>query len=491
MKFKRTLFILMASLLLLNSCHDSFLEEKVYSNITPLSFYKTEDDANTALTSVYNAMRSGDSFQRQVILAAEYPSEATWPNNSGEAWRTEMDQFTWTASSTGFYQIWSQLYVMINRANTVLTYIDNSTFKTQGLKEQIIGETRFLRGVAYLFLIRFYDNIPLKTEENMDEFEVGNEGSSEAVWQLIFDDFEYAKNNLKPKYTGADVGRATSGAAQTMLTKAYLSYAGKPWNQTEYWNKAAQEAKSVIDNAAYGYDLEDDYERVFLLENEHGPEYIFSVEYISNKGVGWDWPTFTGIRSGDQIKLDGWSSVAVEEDFFNSMEVTDKRREKTFVLSYQGINDPSVTWTYPGKIQIPHYNKYIDRNDIGNGTGDYGLNHYIARFSDLLLMYSEAENEANGPSESALYGINRVRERAGLPLLKASDYTKETLRETIFQERLWELCQEGHAWFDMKRMDMMTKRIKKFKVEEKHYVFPIPQNELEANPNLVQNSAYK
>jgi hypothetical protein len=106
-------------------------------------------------------------------------------------------------------------------------------------------------------------------------------------------------------------------------------------------------------------------------------------------------------------------------------------------------------------------------------------------------MHSEAENELNGPTEDALYDINRVRTRAGLPLLKASDYTKETLREAIFQERLWELCAEGHVWFDMKRMNLMSKRIKKYNVEEKHYVFPIPQRELDANPNLVQNSLYE
>lgn len=491
MKVKQTIFALVAILLCLNGCHDSFLEEKVYSNITPINFYKTEEDAKAALISVYNTLRHSNAFQRQIILAAEYPGEATWNNFSGEAWRTEMDQFTWTTSSTGFYQIWSQLYVTINRANTVLTYLDNTEFKTPGLKEKIIGETRFLRGLAYLYLIRFFENVPLKTEENMAEIESSNEGTSEAVWALIFDDFEYAKNNLNPKNSGADVGRATAGAAQTMLAKAYLSYAGKPWNKSEYWSKAAQEAKSAIDNSAYGYDLEQDYERVFLLENEHGSEYIFSVEYESFMSQGWDWPTFTGIRSGDQIKLDGWSSLTVETEFFNSMATTDKRRSKTFVLSYQGVNNPDRTYTYPESIAIPHYNKYIDRTDVGNGTADYALNHYITRFSDLLLMHSEAENELNGPTENALYGINRVRARAGLPLLKASDYTKETLREAIFQERLWELCQEGHVWFDMKRMNLMTTRIKKYKVEEKHYVFPIPQNELDANPNLVQNSLYK
>jgi len=89
-----------------------------------------------------------------------------------------------------------------------------------------------------------------------------------------------------------------------------------------------------------------------------------------------------------------------------------------------------------------------------------------------------------------LYGINRVRAKAGLEALKASDCTKETLRKAIFQERLWELCAEGHAWFDMKRMNLMGERIKKFTITEKHFVFPIPQNEMDANPSLVQNQAY-
>ena len=489
MKVKQTIFAL-AVLIFFNSC-ESFLEEKVYSNITPTNFYKTEADAKTALTSVYNSLRSSNGFQRQILLAAEYPGEASWPNNSGEAWRTEMDQFTWTTSSTGFYQIWSQLYVTVNRANTVLSYVNDIQFETPGLKERIVGEARFLRGLAYLYLIRFFENVPLKTEENIDEIESSNEGTSDAVWALIFEDFEYAKNNLSPKNSGADVGRATAGAAQTLLAKAYLSYAGKPWLRSEYWGKAAEEAKSAIDNGAYGYDLEDDYEKVFSLDNEHGPEYIFSVEYESFMGQGWDWPTFTGIRSGDQLKLDGWSSLTVEPAFFDSMDETDKRRSKTFVLSYHGIANPDRVYTYPGNISIPHFNKYIDMADVGSGTADYALNHYITRFSDLLLMHSEAENEVNGPGESALYGINRVRERAGLPLLKSADYTKETLREAIFQERLWELCEEGHVWFDMKRMDLMTKRITKFNVEEKHYVFPIPQDELDVNPALVQNSAYQ
>ena len=107
MNIKKQIIILI-SILGLTSC-ESFLEEKVYSSMTPLNFYKTEADAEAALTSVYNAMLAQNGWGRQVWLAAEYPGEAAWPNNSGEAWRTEMDQYTWTTSSTGFPQIWGQL----------------------------------------------------------------------------------------------------------------------------------------------------------------------------------------------------------------------------------------------------------------------------------------------------------------------------------------------------------------------------------------------
>ncbi len=97
--------------------------------------------------SVYNSLRSSSSFQRQIILAAEYPGEATWNNNSGEAWRTEMDQFTWTTSSTGFYQIWSQLYVTINRANTVLSYLKIQSSRIPVQRRRQLGKHVFCVGL--------------------------------------------------------------------------------------------------------------------------------------------------------------------------------------------------------------------------------------------------------------------------------------------------------------------------------------------------------
>ena len=473
-------------------CHESFLEEKVFDTLTPLNFYKTEADMQAAVVSVYNAVHSNDCWGRQVWLAAEYPGESSWPNNSGEAWRSELDQYTWTSSSTGFKTIWSGLYRIVNRANTVMQYADQITYTTPANKDQILAETRFLRGLAYLTLVRFFDHVPYVTVENANELYPTNANTDDQVWGLIIDDFKYAQSILPPKQTGRNIGRATSGAAQTMLTKAYLTRAGKPWNKVENWALAADEANKIINNATYGYGLHENYADVFSIANEHGKEYIFSLELESGINLGKDLPTFTGIRSGNQLRLDGWSSLVAETKFFDSMDPKDKRRAKTFVVSYNDIRGNGTVYEYPKTITLPHFNKLINADDNkATGTGDYATNLPITRYSDLLLMHSEAENEAKGPSAEAVKGINLVRQRAGLAALVPGSMTKETLRDAIIQERSWELCEEGHAYFDLKRQNAIIKRITNFKPTEKSYAFPVPQDELDVNPNLQQHPAYK
>lgn len=474
------------------SCHEEFLTEKVHDSLTPLNFYKTETDIKAAVVSVYNAMIAQDAWGRQVWLAAEYPGEAAWPNFSGEAWRTEMDQYNWNAGSTGFRQIWSALYKMIDRANTVIEFSPSITYSTESVKNEVEGEARFLRALSYLTLVRFFDHVPYVTVENRADLYPSNTGTDDQVWQLIIDDLKFASSHLPAQRVGAELGKATAGAAKSLLTKAYLTRAGKPWNKSEYWALAAQEAKSIIDNTAYGYGLHEDYTDVFSIANEHGKEYVFSLECASGIGLGRDFPTFSGIRSGNQLKLDGWSSIVSEVEFFNSMSTEDKRRSKTFVLSYPDVRGNGTVYTYPETIAIPHFNKLINADDTqANGTADYATNLPIIRYSDVLLMHSEAENEANGPSAEAVKGINIVRERAGLPALNPANFTKESLGDAILQERIWEFALEGQAYFDLKRRGAIEKRITKYAIEPKHYVFPIPQTELDVNPSLQQHPLYK
>ena len=475
------------------SCQDEFLTEDAFDIVTPLNFYQTEADAQAGLLSVYNVMvSSDDTHRRSIWMVGDYPSEAVNPNKSGDPWRMELDEFTWTPNSGVCQNVWRGMYRGIRRANTLLSQIENITFASDAVKNQVIGETRFLRGMFYLTLLQTYDFIPVITEtDDQNDLYPTNDGTTDRAWEVIIEDFKYAEANLPilPK-TGKNVGRASKGAAKAMLARAYLNRAGFPWNKADHWALAAAKAKEIMDTkATYSYDLVSDYAKVFEVATEHGAEYIFSVEFESGIGLGSNIPAMTGIRNGDQTKiLGGWTSFVSSEQFFKTFDDTDKRKAKTFVISYTSIK--GTQYTYPGNITIAHLNKFVDVNESKvTGTGDFATNMPVIRYADVLLMHSEAENMANGPSATAVDGINQVRARAGLAAIDPTKVTKEELRQLIIEERAKEFVGESLTFFDYKRQHVLIERAARGgqKALDKHYALPIPQTELDLNPNLKQN----
>jgi len=121
----------------------------------------------------------------------------------------------------------------------------------------------------------------------------------------------------------------------------------------------------------------------------------------------------------------------------------------------------------------------------------------VIRYADVLLMYAEALNELNGPTTDAFAAINQIRARArnGGATAAPKDLaglTKEQFRDAVLQERSWELCFEGHRRWDLLRTGKYLDVIRKagIQAEEKHLLYPIPQNEIDVNPALVQNPGY-
>ena len=106
-------------------------------------------------------------------------------------------------------------------------------------------------------LIRFYDHVPIVTEkDNLNAADLTNEGTDDAVWALIEEDLTYAESVLKASNGASDVGRATKGAAMSMLSKVYLTEAACPWNKARYWEKAATKADAIIaSESTFGYGL--------------------------------------------------------------------------------------------------------------------------------------------------------------------------------------------------------------------------------------------
>jgi hypothetical protein len=324
-------------------------------------------------------------------------------------------------------------------------------------------------------------------------------GNTDAVFAQIIEDFKFAEGILPVSYSGANVGRATKGAAQTFLAKAYLTMGGYPWNKTENYALAASKLEEIIKSGTY--DLVADYGNNFKEVGEHNKEYIFDVEFASNLN-GSNWVNMSCIRDQNVCRqFAGWSSTGGTRSFYDEMiakQPTDKRIPVNFILSFKDVvTGEEKVWGEDFDVNkgLVHTWKYTDPEETGLNDQNSNLNFHFTRYADVLLMHSEAVNNASGFSGSydKYYGINRVRERAGLAGL--SNLDKDAFNNSLIWERCTELCFESHLWYDYKRMNNMEERVAKKGINigtnKKFYVYPIPVNELSRNTSLEQHPLWK
>jgi len=497
--------ILFAGLFLigtLTSCFDGFLEEKVYDFISPNNFYKTEADAEAAVNAIYSRLVSSEdndiSFHRAALMIGEYPAECSSSQTSTVPYRLAFEFYTWTANTDGIELVWKFFYQVVFRTNIAIENIPNITDGSPEKIKRLEGEARFLRGLAYLYLIRLFDNVPLTTSSEQKDQNLPNMGTSDAVFAQIIEDFSFAESALPTGYTGNDMGRATKGAAQAFLAKTYLTMAGYPWNKTDNYALAAAKCEDIIKSGVY--DLDSNYGMNFKEAGEHNKEYIFDAEFHQNLN-GSNWVNMSSIRDQNVCGMAGWSSFGGTMNFYNDMlelNPGDKRLATNIILSFIDTQTKEEkVWGVDFDVNkgLVHTWKYTDPEETGVGDQNSNLNYHFTRYADVLLMHSEAVNNASGYSgtHDKYYGINRVRERAGLNALAGMD--QAAFNNALIWERVVELCYEGHLWYDYKRMNCMEERVARKGIDigtnKKYYVFPIPVNELGRNTSLEQHPLWK
>ena len=298
------------------------------------------------------------------------------------------------------------------------------------------------------------------------------------VYAQIEQDLKDAEN-LPVEYTSADLGRATSGAAKTVLSKVYLTQ--------KKWQLAAQKAKEVIDGGKYK--LFDDYADVFNVDKENSVEHIFSIQFKGNANFrGNSLASRSAPYEPEGVNGDYADELNVAGGLFQSYRKEDRRLEVNFITE--------MTSPVSGKLYIlsePHFNMYYDNTCIG-AQGQSSINLPLVRYAEVLLIYAEALNELDGPSDATYDAVDQVRRRAGIPALKeiTPNLTQESFRDSVFEERRKEFVYQYHRWFDLVRRgaDYYIKTLKaagKVNAAPRHLHFPIPQRELDLNPNLKQN----
>ncbi len=456
------------------------LDEKPVSVFTTSQFYKTKEDAIAAVNSIYHAgLNNGGvtMYNRLIHQAVEILSDdAIASQRVTNADVRAMAAITYSTTNDRIDELWKEHYIAINRANIAIDRIPFIDMDAT-LRERLVNEAKFLRGLLYFNLVRLWGEVPLVLHEvtSLDRNSIHVAKSPvESVYTQIINDLTDAEK-LPAFMGGADAGRATGGAAKALLSKVYLT--------KREWEKAAAKALEVI-NGPYGYDLFQDYADVFRAETKNGKEHIFSAQcksFVNGQGNRL-------ASSATPVGIPGIAAAGSDEPMlpatYELYSANDKRRDVTFFTEIVSPENGNV-YKFP-----PRFFKYFDPSTVKNPT-ESPRNIPIIRFAEVLLIYAEAVNEVSGPG-SAYDAINRVRKRAGLDPLSGLD--QSSFREAVYLERRLELMFEFHRWFDLirtKRMVSALHAVGKTNASEKHYLHPIPQREIDLNPKLEQNDLWK
>lgn len=505
----KKLYFMLPILGILSAC--TSLDESPESFISPEQFYKTSGDAVSAVNAIYyplidNKVGAQPIYNRLFDTGLDFMTDdldAGPGSPNGEV--RALAKLTHASTNLRIQQIWTEHYEGINKANIALERIPGIEMD-QKLKNRLLGEARFLRAFYYFNLVRLYGDVPLllkdQTQLSIAELKVPRT-PVETVYRQIIDDLNESAALFKEGSAG-EAGRATEGAAKSLLSKVYLTQRD--------WSNAVKLAEEVI-NGPYGYALFDDYSQVFLPAYKNGKEHIFSAQIKGSTISTGHLVTPSDIRSGvPGLKGSYGNQLAfytVGNDKFFSLyklySAKDKRKRVSFVTYYTSPTDGKeyATLNAPGD-SVPFINKNWDPNYASTGQSDANAN--ILRFAEVLLIHAEAENELNGPTAKAYESLNKIRRRAGLDDL-TTGLTQDQFRDSVYLDRRLELVAEYHRYFDLIRetgtettgvgpegKGILLKNLQlvgKTNVTAKHYLYPIPQGEIDRNPKLTQNPGWE
>jgi len=483
---KKNIYLISFLIFSLFSCTD--LTEISESSLTTQQFYKTETDAIAAVNAIYNGISSSGQTPynglQQVGMEMATDDYEAGPRARNTNVRA-LSILAHDATNDRMQELWRQSYDLINRSNIAIdriALIDKANISDK-IRNRTINEAKFLRAVNYFNLVRWFGDVPIVLHETTSltgENLYVKQAPQDSVYYQIIHDLKDAENLPAPsEYASTDIGRATAGSAKSLLAKVYLTH--------KDWQKAADKSKEVIDSNWYG--LFNDFADVFNVATKNGKEHIFSAQFKGNFNfVGNSLASRSAPNEVPGINGDYGDALHTAGGLYKSYSSTDKRKAVTFVSQMISPTD--------GKLYKfdPHFNKYYDLSVVGN-QGQSSKNLPIIRYAEVLLIYAEALNEVNSvPTDAAYAAIDQVRFRAGIPKLKdiAPTLGTDQFRDSVFQERRKEFVYEYQRWYDLVRRgaDYYVKTLKaagKTNAAPRHIHFPIPQRELDLNPNLKQN----
>lgn len=460
------------------SCED-LLEEKVYSQLATDNYLATKSGVESVLYQVYDLMqRNGHDFTIQLhydlIMTGRGDGKlGAWEGSTASVYRS----WSWLPTQWDIVANWNTNYKVIYYCNTVLDNIENESFSEE-FRERMRGEALALRGHAYYLLFDHYGGVVITTTSETSELNRARSSEAETMAQIESDLLE--ASTLLP-IDQELYGEITKGGALGMLCKFYLN--------TKQWQKCADVAQAIIN--LNKYDLFPDFTTLFHIKNEGNEEVIWvqpqanlpgNSNTLSGLTLPGNWP-FTGTQAT-------FPAVIYVPDWFVDSYLPGDTRAEVIVKQYTAANG-SLVVGYGKNRSIPFKYGPDPDADGGNASNDY----IELRYADILLARAEALNELDGPNQESIELINRIRNRAGdIPELTLEEASSQSvLRDIILQERNREFHFENKTRQDLIRHGKLISDAQARGIThaaDYHRLFPIPQTEIDANPNIEQNPGY-
>ena len=503
------IFVLMA-VNMLPSCTN--LDETIYSELESDSFYTNESEMIMSVGQLYTYAQGWCNYLSVLGALLISSDEAICPCREGGLWWDNGDWITLHTHEFNSYsdvlkRSWDYFFSGISKCNQVLYTMEQSTtnFET---KLNLIAEVKVMRAWFYMNAMDMFGDVPLTTD--FRDTELHARTPRKEVYDFIEKEFKDNVDLLPQHQTPSNIGRPTQAMAYTCLAKLYLN--AKEWAESERWQECVDACDKIINMNAF--ELENDYFANFAVNNENSKENIFVIVY-DNARMGDTGRGFNHVLLLHQYTLHSlsqetfnitdfcWDGFAATESLWKSYDEKDIRRNSWLEgLQYASngaplmiTNDrqlnyrPEIRSLGDGRegfalvddgVRLCKYE--YEKNLQGSMSNDW----VVYRYADILMMKGEALVRLNKASEALPY-FNKIRERAGVFDYKESDLTLDEILAERSREFAWECLRRqdlirfdkwGNAW-DFKPVSSSNKKL-----------FPIPNQALNTNPNLVQNEGY-
>jgi starch-binding outer membrane protein, SusD/RagB family len=469
---KKSLLFLWLAGAALTSCKDDFLTITPETALSSATFFTKEADFQQAVNAAYVPLRSIVN-DRAWLLGEMHSDNTYFPRNpmfGATEQQEDIADFaipTANGVTANTHVLWQYRldYQIIARANQVLASIDKVEFSSPESKNNIKGQAQFLRAYAYFELVRYFGKVPLHLTPVANRSEAALPLAEEnVIYGQIIQDAQEAIQLLPPKSV-QEAGRATSGAARTLLANVYIVQ--------KKWAEAETLLKEVVSSNEYS--LMPTYADAFSTStgNKNNSESVFEVQFLEGSaGLNGSFlynflprpmnqeevKSITG--TSNPQPMDGEGNNIPTPDIIAAYEPGDQRKDASIgYITLSGSSRSNKVYPYIKKFAKPHALH-----------GNHGTNWPIYRYSEVLLFLAEAQAE-QGKTADALLNLMQVRNRAGLLTPPVGD-----LKEAIQKERRVELAFENKRWFDLvrsgKAVEVITAYGQRVKANPQAYYYP-------------------